>query len=52
MAAPPSSAGCEFKGMSETRGYRGEHAHRLVGDLAADAIAGENCDQRLQSRAS
>jgi hypothetical protein len=53
LASAAEQRRLEFERMPESRRHRGEHPHRLGGDFAADAVAGENCDQRLhQERAA
>ena len=50
MAAPPSSASWNSKAWPKRAATALEHAHRLGGDLAADAVAGEHRDQRAALR--
>ena len=47
MAAPPSSAASNSKACPKRAATALEHAHGLGRDLAADAVAGKNCNQRL-----
>ena len=50
MAAPPSSAASNSKGVAEALRDARERAHRLGGDFAADAVAGEHGDQSAAFR--